>query len=45
MKKVNIFKDNSAYKFKVTLDVDGNEVKEEGRIELQDGKIGSLKIY
>lgn len=45
VKKVNISKDNSAYKFKVTLDVDGNEVKEEGRIELQDGKIGSLKIY
>lgn len=45
VKKVNILKDNSAYKFKVTLDVDGNEVKEEGRIELQDGKIGSLKMY
>nr|WP_317283634.1 hypothetical protein [uncultured Sellimonas sp.] len=45
VKKINIFKDNSAYKFKVTLDVDGNEVKEEGRIELQEGKIGQFKIY
>lgn len=45
VKNVNISKDGSAYKFTVTLDVDGNEVKEEGRIELQDGKIGSLKIY
>lgn len=45
VKKVDISKDNSVYKFKVTLDVDGSEVKEEGRIELQDGKISNLKIY
>lgn len=45
VKEVNILKDNSAYKFKVTLDVDGNEIKKEGRIELQDGKIGNLTVY
>ncbi len=43
--KANILKDNSAYKFEIILDVDGKEIKKEGRIELQNGKIDSLKIY